>query len=119
MKRKRYTIPKVFKPLLKAEAKVLNITIDGLVSIIVTRAGIIPEKYNDHLTPSVIKTYDFILSKHYGIDFNRRQFTPNEPVICSGCEQAFMPTQRQKSYAKHGKRVFCKKCYKRERGVNG
>ena len=113
MKRKRYSIPKVFMPLLKAEAKAMNVGIERLVNIIVERAGITPEKYNAHLTPNIVRSYDFILSRHYGIAFNRRQFTPDVPVICSGCEQYFMPTQRQKSYAKHGKRVFCKKCYKR------
>ena len=118
MKRKRYSIPKIFMPLLKSEAKALNVAVDRLISVIVEREGITPEKYNAHLTPNVIKTYDFILSKHYGIDFNRRQFAPDMPVICARCGQFFQPTQRQKSYAKHGKRVFCKKCYKRERGGN-
>ena len=113
MKRKRYNIPKVFMPCLEFEAKMLNVAIDRLVGIIVERAGITPQKYNAHLTQDVVRAYDSILSKRYGIAFNRRQFTPDAPVICARCGQFFQPTQRQKSYAKHGKRVFCKKCYKR------
>ena len=113
MKRKRFFIPNVFRPLLKSEAKSLNIGVDRLVNILVERAGIIPEKYNLHLTPEIIQAYDAVLSKHYGIAFKRQQAEPDKPLTCARCQQFFKPTQHQKARNKQGFRVFCKKCFTR------
>jgi len=111
--RKRYNIPAIFKPRLKAEAKALNIGIEKLVGNLIANAGIAVERYGAHLTKGMIAIYDDVLSKHCGIAFKRNYDPPGMMLTCTKCNQYFKPTYCQRSRSRNGKKALCIKCFQR------